>query len=58
MSSSVRRSVPCTAVSHVNAAQISANFVSRANVEPDAASGETKLVSVSDVYLFIFVYLR
>ena len=49
MTGSARRTVPCTVISHHNANETSAVPVTiRANIEPDAASGETK--SVVDLF--------
>jgi len=48
MSGSARRTVHCTVNSHLNTAMTSTVPVTaRANIEPDAASGETK-----SVYMF------
>jgi len=45
MTGSARRTVPCALSSRANAVQTSAPLVAaRTNVEPDAASGETKSV--------------
>ena len=51
-SGSARRAVPCGINSHLNATESSTVPVTaRVNIEPDAASGETKSVVSSVLYL-------